>query len=109
MADKKEVSRLMKLARKILSREACAKLKKLGDEKEEVIRHSIKLKLENELESLKHQANKVKKQGKDVFFIETKLHSLNGKIKLFTATYHRQDFISLNKLLRKIKKEMKNV
>jgi|GEM_PF-3534854 len=110
MVDKKEVKRLMKFSRKILNKAAYRKIRKLDEnEKEEIIKHAIKSRLENELEDLKHQTYKMKKQEKDVFFIETKLHSLNSKIKLFTATYHKQDFVILSRLLKEIKKEMKNV
>ena len=49
------------------------------------------------------------KYKKDVFFIETRLHSLNGKIKLFTATYHKNDFIAMGKLFKEINKEIENV
>jgi len=110
MVDKKEVKKLMGFARRILNKGTYKKLSKLDeDEKEETIKHAIKTRLNNEFEDLKDKTNKMKKQGKDMFFIETKLHSLNGKIKLFTATYHKRDFVKMKKLFNGISKEIKNV
>ncbi len=108
--DKKEVRRVMKFARRILDRGSLKNLKKVGEEdKMGAIKYAMKCRLEREHGYLEEDVKKMKKAGKDVFFIETKLSLLRSKIKLFNATLHKSDFINMACLFKQIQKEVKNV
>jgi hypothetical protein len=110
MFDKKEVKILMKYAKRILNHSMYKKLKKVRDEdKTETVHHFIKTALLNAYDDLNQKAIELKKQKKDVFIIETKMNLLGSKIKLFSATFHEQDFIQMKKLFKQVRKEMKNV
>lgn len=109
MTDKKEVKRLLNYAKKIVTKQTYRKLKNLKTEKQEPIKYAINARLNEVYDYLERRVKKMKKQGKDVFFIETKMHTLKAKIKLFTATYHKRDFISVRTLFKEVQKEMKNV
>ena len=113
MQDKKEIKRLLGFAKKILPKQTYKKLRKLGketgEEKQETIKYSIKARLERLLDYFENKIKDLKKQGKDVFFIETKLHSLKGKVRLFTATYCKKDFKGIKKTAEKIQEEIENV
>jgi len=110
MEDKKEAKRLMKFARRILDRRSLKKLKKVGaEDKIEAVKYAMKCRLEGERGYLEEDIKRMKKEGKDVFFIETKLTLLHSKIKLFNATLHKSDFINMANLFKKIQKEVKHV
>jgi len=110
MKDKKEGKRLMKFAKRILDKSSLKKLKKVGEEdKMEAIKYSMKCRMEREHGYLEEDVKKMKKAGKDTFFIETKLSLLKSKIKLFNATLHKSDFINMANLFKQIEKEMKHV
>ncbi len=109
MEDKKEVKRLLGFAKKIVTKSTYKKLKTLKTGREEAIKYSIKARLDNVSDYFEKKIKTMKKEGKDVFFVETKMHSFKGKIKLFTATYYKKDFVGIRNLVKEIQKEMKNV
>ncbi len=110
MPDKKEVKRLMGYAKKILDRRIVHKLKEVKQEdKLDAIHYSIKSKLNSDYMKLKHNIDKMKKQGRDVFFIEIKLNLLNSKTHLFTVTSHKRDFVAMRKLFKQVQGDLRNV
>jgi methionine synthase I (cobalamin-dependent) len=108
MEDKKEVRRLFGLARKIVTKSTYKKLKELRAEREEAIKYAIKARLENVLDYFEKRIKLLKKEGKETFIAETKLHTLKGKVRLFNATHHKKELDSIRKLVKEIQKEMKN-
>jgi hypothetical protein len=109
MVNKKEVKRLQKFAKQILKKSILKKIKEVKDLewKEETIKYSIKSALENKYDLLLKKEKKLEHQGKDVFFVSTKIHSLKYKINLFIATYHKKDFDNILKGFEDVGKEIK--
>ncbi len=108
MEDKKEVKRLLGLAKKIVTKSTYKKLTALKTEKEEATKYAIKTRLDHVLDHFEKRIISLKKEGKDTFIAETKLHTLKGKVKLFNVTHHKRELNSIRKIFKEIQKEMKN-
>jgi hypothetical protein len=111
MTEKKEVKKLFKFAKKVVSRGILRKIKRLESDKDkiEVLRYSIKTGLELGYEKMKIDLKKKEEEKKDIFIISTKMSLLKSKIKLFDATFHESDFINVIRLFEEIAGGLKNV
>ena len=109
--DTKEVRRLRKFVKKVVSKKIYKKIKSIKnqDEKLEVIKYSLKTGLEIKLHQLKQKIKEREKKKKDVFYASTNIGLLESKIKLFNTTFHKKDFEKVLDLFKKIEKELKNV
>lgn len=111
MDEKKEIKKLMLIAKKIVPKSIYKKIKLIENlkEKREVLRYSIKVNLELKFEELKNKIKKLEEHGKDIFFISLKMSVFKSKIKLFSATLNDNDFIKAIDLFNEVEKEIKHV
>jgi hypothetical protein len=106
-----ELKNLEKLAKKILNKKTYKKIKSVKDknERKEVLEFAILSNLEIAHLDIEQKIKEMEKQNKDVFFAMAKLHRLYPKIKLFKATFKKEDYKQFLKLHNEIKKELENV
>jgi hypothetical protein len=111
MDEKKEIKKLMYIAKKIVPKSVYKKIKLIKNlsEKREVLTYSIKVNLELKFEDLKNKIKKLEEHGKETFFIGLKMSVFKSKIKLFSATLNDNDFIKAIEIFNEVEKEIKHV
>jgi hypothetical protein len=111
MDEKKEINKLMSIAKKIVPKSVYKKIKLIEDlkEKKEVLRYSIKVNLELKYEEIKNKIKKLEDRGKETFSISLKMSVFRSKINLFSATLNDSDFIKAIDVFNEVEKEVKNV
>jgi len=111
MADTKELRTLMGFAKKVCKKSILKKFKLVKDKQEkwEVLRYSIRARLDIIYYNLEKEIKEKEKKGKNVFFVLIKMKTLKLKIKLFEATYHKKDFENILYNLKEVESELKHV
>ena len=106
-----EVSLIMDMAKKAIDKQVYKKLSDIKEESEmkNAAKHILISALEKEEYLLKKKIQYMKNYGKDVFFIENKHILLDSKIKHFKATFNKEDFVKVQKIINDIKKEILHV
>ena len=104
----KKKSNIKKIAKKNLTKKQLKNIKKIKDknEKQEILKYLLTSKLYLRYLDLEKQTQNLK--DKDSVFINLKLITIPGKIKLFQAGFEK-DFNRIDALLNEIEKEIKNV
>jgi hypothetical protein len=108
---KREVRKLMKLAKKIVGGETYKKLFSIKKESElePAVKYILVETLEKDAHNLGKKIRYMKQYGKDVFFAENKYLLLDSKIKHFEASFDEKDYFKIEKIVNDIKKEVANV
>jgi hypothetical protein len=111
MVNKKELKLFLGYLRKVHKKSLIKKISKIEDldEKVDLIKYSIKTKLEIDVYELEKEMKKKEDKGKDILKVSTMIKLLKSKIKLFEATYHKGDFNNIIKSFKEVKKELKHV
>ena len=111
MVEKDEIKKLMLFASKIDKKNIQKKLKTIKDpfEKRDILKYYIKSKLNLQADHYKKEIDLLKDKNRDVFFAETKMSLLRSKIRLFDATFHKHDFLNVQRLIKEVENEIKNV
>jgi hypothetical protein len=111
MDEKKEIKKLMLIAKKVIPKNVYKKIKLVDDlhEKKELLKYSIRVNLELKFEDIKNKINKLEENGKNTFFVNLKMNVFKSKIKLFSATLNDDDYIKAIDIFNDVEKEMKHV
>lgn len=106
---KKEFKRIKKFSKKFIGRRNYKKIKKIKNfnERTEGLKYLIASKFKLQFLELEFKIKEIEK--KEALIIEAKLARLSAKIKIFESTYKKRDFLALQKLIKEIEKELKNV
>ena len=110
MKEEKELKILRSIARKIVKKTSLKKLSKVRDKKDKIesIKYLIKSSIDMKYYDLCKELKETKDKKKDVFIAATKINLLSSKIKLFNATFEKEDLDKILELFKNIKKELKN-
>lgn len=104
-----ELKDLKYIAKRTIGKGTFKKIKKIKDKDEQVrlYQYSIKSALEIKYAELKDRIEKKDKEVGGQFIAKTKVLLLGSKIHYLTVTFNRKDFNVVNKMFKKIEKEMK--
>lgn len=108
---KEELNLLLYLGKRILDKRVFKKIVSIRsiDEKRDVLKYSIRSKLESDFFSLKKEVSEFKKKGVDVFSLEIKLSLLNSKIKYFNVSHSKSDFKEIMGIFYQVRRGLKYV
>lgn len=106
---KREVNKMYKYAKEIVSKKTLSKIKKVKEleEKYEIINYSLKRSLNERIEEYYEKLEVLKEKCEDIFDLEIKIRKLELKIKVFLATVNKKDFNNVLYLIKYINKEIK--
>lgn len=107
---KKEVRFLTDVGKKILDKNNYKQIKKVKDlgEKRDLFEHAIKKELEKKVIEFREEMNVLKEKGEETLFIKVKINLLKLKINYFIVGFKKKDFNLVLKLIKKIKRDLKN-
>lgn len=99
------------VAKRVVSKQTYKTIQAIKDpyEQQLLYEYAIKSSLELTYAQLKEKVAALEHHKKDTFILRTKLHLLGSKVHFFHATYQKEDFKTLMKLLTEIEKEMKKI
>jgi len=108
---KKDVKSILKLAKKIVSKETYKKLKKIKyeGELEGAAKYALISSLKKEESEINNQIKKLQEKSKDVFFAKNKALLIPSKIKHLQVEFDEKEFDKLIELLKETKKEIAKV
>ena len=104
---KKEYKRIIKLSKKIISKEQYKKIKKIPcyTDRTQGLKYLVASKLKLKLLELELNSREIDK--KEALLVNSKLILLNSKIKIFESTYDKRDYKVLQKIIQEISHEIK--
>ncbi len=104
-----ELKTLKYVAKRVLKKELIKKIKSIKDKEEQVrlFEYSIKSALELKYAELKEKIQDESLEKDNKFTLITEVALLGSRIKYFTASFHKEDFIKVKDLFEKIEWEIK--
>lgn len=104
-----ELKDLRYIAKKTVGKGILNKIKKIKDKNEQIrlYEYSIKSALEIKYAELKEKVEKEDKGKGEKFIPLTRISLLKSKIHYLTVTFKKEDFTVVEKMFKKIEKEMK--
>lgn len=105
---KKDVNNLLKLSKRIVSKNIYENLKKITDEEElkNAVQYSVNSALMSEYYTLKTEIEKLEEKKIDVFFAKNKIFLIPSKIKHFQVDFDEDEFNKLAESFGYIRSEI---